>query len=187
MKTIVAPENDYNVTEEGGRINVWKRGITYMMDHPITGVGAENFAVAEGTISPMAMRQEFGKGVKWGAAHNSFVQVGAELGVGGLIVFIAILTSTLLALRKADLSARDSDPPDKDLRLIAQSMGAGFFGFTTGAFFLSFAYREPLYTLIALAIGAAKVTMARQDPAVMYESDPGLVADTMSGDPMVGA
>jgi len=81
MHTIIKPEEDYNRTAEEGRVKIWKRGIGYMMLHPVFGVGAANFPVAEGTISPLAGRTEVGLGVKWGAAHDSFVQIGAELGI----------------------------------------------------------------------------------------------------------
>ena len=54
------------------------------------------FPVAEGTIFvPLAARAEaVGHGLKWNAAHNSFVEIGAELGIPGLLVFLALLICT---------------------------------------------------------------------------------------------
>src|SRR5678815_3555338 len=87
----IASESDYNRTDETGRVQIWKRGIGYMLSNPLLGVGAGNFPAAEGLLSPFAQRQQFGVGVRWSAAHNTLVQVGAELGVVGLVLFVALV------------------------------------------------------------------------------------------------
>jgi hypothetical protein len=43
---------------------------------------------------------------------------------------------------------------------LAQALTASLLGFVIGAFFLSLAYSEMLYMLLALAIGLYKVTVA---------------------------
>lgn len=165
MGTILS-DTDYNQTAESGRLQIWRRGVGYMLQHPVLGVGANNFGVAEGTLSPMASRQQFGAGVRWNAAHNSFVQVGAELGVPGLILFIAIITTAFAAL------ARPRRPTSVETGLaerpaeLRQTLTASLLGFVVAAFFLSLAYSEMLYTLVALAIAFGKVTDARA-PVVM--------------------
>src|SRR5206468_9895768 len=89
MSTILS-DSDYNYTSETGRIQVWRRGIGYMLQHPIFGVGPGNFGAAEGTLSPFAERQRFGIDVRWSAPHNSYVQAGAELGIPGLVLFVGM-------------------------------------------------------------------------------------------------
>jgi O-antigen ligase len=160
MQTIVHPSADYNETSETGRIQTWRRGLVYMADHPVFGVGANNFWFAEGTISPLAERQKYGRAVRWGAAHTSFVQVGAELGVPGLLLFIGIVGSTFACLRRV---ARDGTWTDSasGQRPLAHSLMAALVAFLVGAFFLSLAYTEMLYTLVAIAVGLAKATRVR--------------------------
>ena len=156
MGTILS-NSDYNYTSETGRIQVWRRGIGYMLQHPIFGVGPNNFGAAEGTLSPLAERRFFGVGVRWSAPHNSYIQVGAELGIPGLILFAGMIASVLAALRR---SGRTDDPdavapaapPD-----LTQAIHAALIGFLVGAFFLSLAYLEILYTLIALATAVEKL------------------------------
>lgn len=162
MQTIVNPHEDYNRTSEQGRIQTWQRGIGYMAAHPVLGVGANNFWFAEGTISPLARRQEYGGAVRWGAAHNTLVQVGAELGVPGLLFFIGFLGSIFASLRRAARSASGLEPTASNSPRLAQSLMAALVGFSVGAFFLSLAYAEMLYTLAALAVGLEKVTRYRQ-------------------------
>jgi len=158
MQTIVRPKQDYNLTSEEGRLKVWKRGLDYMSAHPVFGVGANNFPVAEGTISPLARLAERGIGVRWGAAHNSYVQVAAELGIPGFVLFVALLRSAFASLRRAALRRRGGStrPPTDELSRLAQTLMAAFIGFAVGALFLSLAYTDMLYTLVAMAMGLAK-------------------------------
>jgi O-antigen ligase len=115
-----------------------------MLDNPILGVGPGNFATAEGTLSPLAERQMWGIGVRWNAPHNSFVQVAAELGIPGLTLYIAVIASAFRALRRATP--------------LTPALTASLLGFVVGSFFLSLAYSDMFYTLVALAVGVQKVT-----------------------------
>jgi O-antigen ligase len=105
--------------------------------------------VAEGTLSPLAERQQYGVGVRWNAPHNSFVQVGAELGFPGLALYIAVIGCAFVALRHGGG--------------IGPALTASLLGFVVGSFFLSLAYSEMLYTLVALAVGLQKVTAGTLD------------------------
>ena len=156
METITS-DTDYNHTSETGRLPIWSRGIGYMTANPFLGVGPDNFPTAEGTLSPLAERQQYGIGVRWNAAHNSFVQIGAETGLPGLTLFVAVIASAFLALRRAGRvemtrATGESRPP------LTPALTASLIGFVVGAFFLSLAYSEMLYTLVALAVGLCKVT-----------------------------
>lgn len=159
MGTILS-DADYNRTGETGRLQIWRRGIGYMLDHPVFGVGPDNFGVAEGTLSPFADRQQYGIGVRWSAAHNSFVQVGAELGFPGLMFYVAAIATGFGALRRAHRAQRRNAVQDAAGRELTQALTAALLGFTIGSFFLSLAYSEMLYTLLALAAGMWKVTAA---------------------------
>ncbi len=161
MQTIVHPHEDYNTTSETGRVRIWKRGLTYMADHPVLGVGAGNFPVAEGTISPLARLQEHGIGVLWGAAHNSFIQTGAELGIPGLLLFVGLIAGAFASLRRVARHALRSGPSATGVSRLAQTLMAALLGFVVGAFFLSLAYSDMLYTLAALVVALEKVTRAR--------------------------
>jgi O-antigen ligase len=142
MSTITS-DADYNHTSETGRLQIWSRGVGYMLQNPLLGVGPGNFATAEGTLSPLAERQQYGIGVRWNAPHNSFVQIGAELGIPGLVLYVAMIVSAFRALRgRAPLTA---------------ALAAALLGFVVGSFFLSLAYSEMLYTLVAFAVGAQRI------------------------------
>ena len=159
MSTIVS-DDDYNHTSETGRTQIWRRGVGYMLRHPVLGVGPENFPIAEGTISPLAERQRSGIGVRWNAPHNTLLQVGAEMGFPGLALFTAIFVVTFRSLRtpvRRDAIVDAGEGPHE----MTQVLRAALIGFIVGAFFLSLAYAEMLYTLIALAVGLQKVSAWR--------------------------
>lgn len=153
----ILSDTDYNQTDESGRLQIWERGVGYMLSRPIFGVGANNFGAAEGTISPMAQRQQFGVGVRWNAPHNSFIQVGAELGIPGLILFIALIGSAFVGLNRLNRFREPVPATWRAPRELTQALTAALIGFVVGAFFLSLAYSELLYMLLAFAAAAQKI------------------------------
>jgi O-antigen ligase len=161
MGTITS-QDDYNRTEETGRMQIWSRGIGYMMASPVLGVGPGNFQAAEGTLSPQAVRQQYGIGVRWNAAHNSFVQAGAELGVPGLIMFIGVIASAFASLRRSGPLEAARDEWGQPRAPLTPALTGSLLGFVVGAFFLSLAYSEMLYTLVALASALRKVSSGRE-------------------------
>jgi O-antigen ligase len=141
MNTITNADQDYNMTSSEGRWQLWERGMGYMAERPVFGVGVGGFPTAEGRLSAASREaQAHGRGEKWSEPHNSFVQVGAELGVPGLLLFVAMLWTAVRGLRGS------TDPG------LAVALVAAVAAFTVGGFFLSLAYKEMLYTLLALCI-----------------------------------
>lgn len=129
--------SDYNFEAKEGRLTVWKEGLYIMITHPIVGVGLGQFMTGLGTL---------GSGV-WLTAHNSFVQIGTELGVIGLGAFIALLFSIYRLGKRGAESA--FLPLAERQRFVALQLGLT--GYCAGGFFLSQAYGFILFTFVALA------------------------------------
>lgn len=162
MRSILEdPKADYNWDAVNGRRNLAKRGIGYMMDYPAFGVGIDNFRVAEGTISEKARFALPGHGIRWVSPHNSFVQSGAEAGVTGLVLWVALVLSNIIipiGLRRGMPKSWRSGTPDQ--RFIASAtlyLPIAQLGFAVTAFFVSFAWMEPIYLLSALVAGLSLV------------------------------
>lgn len=160
ISTVLRPGEDYNLTSDQGRLQLWRRGVGYMIQHPVLGVGAGNFPRAEGTISPLVDRRQRGRGLKWGPPHNSYVQVAAELGVPGFLIFMGFLVSVFRALRLPTAPGPPGLESVGQARL-AQSLTAALLGFVVGAFFLTLAYQDMLYALAAIAVGLRQVTWSQ--------------------------
>ena len=162
MGSILKPEDDYNTSAESGRMKVWARGVGYMAGHPLTGVGVNAFAVAEGTISSIAGRQLEGQGVKWSAAHNSYVQIGAELGVPGIVAFLILLRSMLMSGWQVARSKRDDTGEGPRERALAEALLATMVGYCVAGFFLSQAYSAYLYATCGLMTGLAAIALKQR-------------------------
>ena len=67
------------------RLRLWQCGIDMFLDHPLTGVGIYNF--------PMSWIRDYRPAGVGGATvvHNIFIEAASELGIGGLVVLIAVL------------------------------------------------------------------------------------------------
>lgn len=161
MGTILHPQSDYNYTDSEGRVEVWKRGVGYMIHNPITGVGVAAFPIAEGQSDLAVANAAEGKGFKWSVAHNSFLETGAELGFPGALVFIAILLVTGVALTR--LSARGRYGPwiTKREIALAQMLIGALIGFAVAGFFVSAEYFAYLYFMLGLSVGLVKLVRLR--------------------------
>jgi O-antigen ligase len=156
MGTIFS-DTDYNKTSESGRLQIWKRGVGYVLLEPIFGVGLDNFQAAEGRLSELAIRQQYGVGVRWNAPHDTFLQVAAELGIPGLVFFVLMMLGAFRDLHPRkypmlDPTIRPPVPP-----ALKQALRASLLGFVVGSLFLSLAYTALLYTLIGLSIAVSKL------------------------------
>ena len=163
MRTMLHPSTDYNWSgqSESGRLEVWKRGISYMVSHPLLGVGAGAFPIAEGTLAPEARVQQYGRGFKWSAAHNSFIEIGAEVGVLGLILFVVLLGGAFRAL------SRVRRGPPGEAAFLAQALTGSLIGFAVTAVFLSQAYSSYFYMLLGMSLGLARVASPVRAPVLL--------------------
>jgi probable O-glycosylation ligase (exosortase A-associated) len=163
LKTLFSPKDDYNFESEEGRIEIWKRGLGYVAQHPVTGVGNSNFLVAERTISARAREDNFAGKV----SHNSFVEVAAETGLPGFALYLAALVvAALSAFRLSNDLARMPGAGAKDAGAVASALGISVLCFFIGGFFLSMAHMQLLMTVIALVAGLQAVVLRGRDPAL---------------------
>jgi O-antigen ligase len=166
MKTIFAPEDDYNVSSETGRLQIWRNGLSLIRQRPFLGVGAREFSEAEGTLSDLAReRIEVGAGlIPWQRAHNSYLSVAAETGLGGFAVFVTLLlTSLFVALSLVRRANRL--PGGRDLAALARALAISLIGYIVSAFFLTSEYQAVLYLDLGLLVGVRKlVTLRRRQP-----------------------
>ncbi|HET7585748.1 MAG TPA: O-antigen ligase family protein [Gemmatimonadaceae bacterium] len=170
MKTLLHPTEDPNWTggDMGeGRMAIWKRGMGYMAHHPFLGVGARAFPRAEGVLSDRGQANlAGGAGFKWSAAHNSFVEIGAETGIFGLILFTSLFVYTIRAMARLN---RKRGPPGSPVgpreAALAQTIAVALIAFCVSGFFVSANYFAYPYVLLAFAAGLLKVTRVREAAA----------------------
>jgi O-antigen ligase len=158
MNTITKPTEDYNWDDSTGRRQIFLRGMGYMAQYPVFGLGINNFPRAEGTISERARNWDPSQpGIKWVAPHNSYVQAGSEVGVPGLILFGTLIFGGIVSMRRLrrrlPASWADGDPEQRFLYQATVYLPVSFVGFAVSSFFVSFAYSDPIYYLAAMMVG----------------------------------
>lgn len=145
IESIVNYEEDYNFIDEGGRITIWQRGMGFIAENPLTGVGFGAFSTAMG--------HAYGQGISgftWHTAHNAFLQIGAEVGIGGLFLFMLLIASSMRMLRKLRSKYNQQTGQPSDYLWLSTALEISLWGYVATAMFLSAAYFPMFYFLIAL-------------------------------------
>jgi O-antigen ligase len=160
-----AKPNDY---DSGGlteaRWNVWMTGLRIMLENPLFGVGAANFEIAEGMTH--------GGTGKWDAAHNSFIQVGAELGVGGLALFLFLLYRGVKNSRIiASLSRRDARL--RSCLGLAPGIEVSLYGYIVMGTTLSHGYSYIAYVFLGLSVAMLRLARTLPTPS---QAEPGVIS-----------
>lgn len=145
MSTINTYESDYNTTSESGRIAIWKRGLVLIFNNPVIGVGAGSFSSADGQA-----------GGRYQTAHNSLIQVGGELGLGGLIIFLMLLIKSLHLLRNLQ-AGTIVIALNENNRWIPVALEVSFYGYLSAGFFLSQGYSIMLFYLLSNCVILQKI------------------------------
>ena len=154
---------DRVTTVEGGsgRTDIWKIGWRMVEDKPILGIGSGNFNVSSIhylLVSPGAIeRDEFIIDTPK-VAHNTYLQVLAELGIVGLTLFLSIIGfSMTCALRAARWFGRAGDLP---MEIVARGAIIALVGILAADFFITEQYGKQLWLLLGL--GPALYGVARR-------------------------
>ena len=114
-----------------------------MLENPLLGVGAGAFEVAEGSL-----HQGVGK---WNAPHNSFIQVGAELGVGGLVLFVFLIYRAVKNCRTVIRLARN-DSRLQPYLCLGHGFEISLSAYIVAGSALSQGYTSLLYFLIGMSV-----------------------------------
>lgn len=87
-----------------GRIELWSRALYGIQDFPFTGMGLNTFRRVVHVLYPLFL---VGPDVDIGHAHNHFLQVALDLGLPGLIAYVALYGLVLFLLIDVLRSRRD--------------------------------------------------------------------------------
>jgi len=137
QKDFVAQQN---VSE---RLDLWSAAAEMTVDHPVLGMGPGAFALRHGaflTSLPDDVNHPLD------VAHNTWLELSSELGVLGLVAFVAVL---VVAFRQAwSVWRRRRDP-------VAAAVCVALVGTAAAATFVTEQYYLPMWLLCALAVGVA--------------------------------
>jgi O-antigen ligase len=177
MASIVDEQQDkqeFTGSREARRI-VMQEGIDAFLDNPITGVGAGQFK----NYNPAGRKE------RWKETHNALIQVAAETGLAGLLIFSFLIVRAGMAaaqtrrmLRRPkrsgapDLAARALSDTERPLLYAhAIAMTVALVGWFTCAMFASIAYNWTFYYVLALIVAARELTRDRLAAARVLDQD----------------
>lgn len=155
LQSIENLSSDYNLTDDWGRIEIWKRGWRLAISNPITGVGVTCFAKAIG--EQRAAEHEI---PKWQAPHSSYVQVLAETGFIGFWIFVSLMIASLKNFYILSKPYGDEKLVKSYVNIPGISM-TGLCGTMVCAFFLTQAYS--LIFTFYFAVSAALRNLSVKD------------------------
>jgi O-antigen ligase len=167
----IASITDKNLDQTGSRearSRLLRESYDAFLAHPLTGVGAGQFK----NYDPD------GREEAWREAHNVVLQVAAELGISGLMIFGFLLARGVSApiqtrrlLRRLDtgegrqrkhIAVPALDPREREFFTThAEMLSAALAGWFVCALFASVAYHWTFYYLLALAIVPREYLRAR--------------------------
>jgi len=105
-----------------GRTEVWSRALYGIQDFPFTGMGMNTFRRVVHVLYPLFM---IGPDSDIAHAHNEFLQAALDLGVPGLIAFLALYLGAGAMLYTVWSRAKKILPDARVLRAVVLGLGAG--------------------------------------------------------------
>jgi len=117
--------------------------MAYIARHPVigSGIGTNDLAMNEA------------RGASWAAVHNAYLQVGMELGLPGLILYVAIVVGTLKAVGRVVRRTR-GDAAHRELFWLASGLQVSLIAFVFAAMLHPAAYNFYFYYFGGLALAA---------------------------------
>jgi O-antigen ligase len=143
-----------------GRTELWDVGWQIFEEHPVTGIGLNNFRNESNRYVRRPGNLEFVELIaeRPQVVHNAYLQVLVEAGVIGLVLFLALL---LACLRAAWVAAKRFEAlGQRRLAELARAVLVAGIGMMAAAFFLSNTTDRRWWVLLAL--GPAMLAMARR-------------------------
>ena len=150
MSTITAPAEERDASQQG-RLHFWQVAIAMANDRPFIGVGHRGYEPAYNSYDFSGGQFEQDR-----AVHSAWFGVLGELGYPGLLLFVAIFISSLLACRRVRLAAKRADTATP-LGPYAVALESSLIAFMVGGSFVSFQYSEMLWHFFALTIALERV------------------------------
>jgi O-antigen ligase len=138
-------------------------GLRMIVANPVSGVGLGQFKdEMMHYVTPDAAPH---------IAHNTYLEIAAELGVPALIVFLTIPVATYLSLRRSEQLAITAGA--RGLRDFAVALEIGLCGYLVSATFLSAQYEKFFWLVVFLSICLERIArVAARDVAATPRAAP---------------
>mgnify|MGYP002640910917 CR=1 FL=1 len=153
--TSFLPGSNNNLREDAairGRASELLVGWNMFLDHPILGVGYDNYPIyyqqysRQVGLDPRAEER---------SAHNLYIEILAETGIVGLIFFLAIIFITVRDIYWAVKKLHSQGL--FDIADMSAAMGISFVGYLAASMFIHDAYQRYFWLIVGIAMAVPKV------------------------------
>ena len=140
------------IVEDGSaysRVSQIQYSLLLLASYPLTGVGIRNFVPAKILLLGLDPSENSTRHV----AHNAYLNIGAETGLPGLAVFLAVIVLSIVQSYRNERFFRAAQSADSALFWrISRGVRYGWIGFLCAIFFLSEQYNLILYQWTAFTV-----------------------------------
>ena len=158
LTTIFNIEGDPTGSAQARR-ELLDRATSLAITHPVIGLGMGNFHIYS---------------IQEQVAHNSYLEIAAELGAAGLIAYLILIFAPIRSLRRIERETRDAHAPpgsaasvtDRDDYYLSVALQAAFVAYLVCSFFSSIEYQWYVYYLVPYAISLRQIRAAEQSAFV---------------------
>ena len=147
------------------RAAAWRVGTHMFRDNPLTGVGAGEFTYS---VPEYAFKHGLDRVTYELNAHSMFVQIAAETGIFGLLLFLMVILATLRTVWELRKMSTRSGKQIAAARM-GMAISIGFIGYVVCGFFVNVAYNSTLYILIALIVAARNIAKQQESQEISTE------------------
>ena len=143
-----------------GRLMQAQYALQLMALRPFTGVGLGNFVHAKITLLGLDPQS----GLTQHVEHSAYLAIGAEIGVLGMLILLAILGVSVLQTYRSQ-RILSSSPELYVLSRTSKAIRIGLIGFATAILFLSEQYNSILYQWVAFIVILRALAQQHERPA----------------------
>jgi O-antigen ligase len=147
ITTIFNTEQDQTGSAQQRR-ELLERAASVAISRPIVAVGMGNFHIYS---------------IKEKAAHNSYLEIAAELGVMGLIAYLILIFAPLRSLYRIERQTRGMrSENEREMYWLSVCLQAAFIAYMVCSFFASIQYLWYLYYTAAYAVALRQIHAAEE-------------------------
>ncbi len=125
------------------RYELMQRAATVAATRPIVGVGIGNFHIYS---------------IREYVAHNSYLEVAAELGWFGFVAYLLLIVGPLVSLNRIERATRH-ETGREELHVMSMTLQASFVSYAVCSFFTSIEYQWHIYYLVGYAVALRSIHM----------------------------
>ncbi len=151
VNEILVNESSASATE---RLELWDRSAQIMRDFPFTGIGIGTFEPTVRTLYPLLQSNP---GAPQPHAHNFYLQMGLDYGIGGMVAYLGLVTGAVLAGWRAVVRT-----PRTDCQWLALALVGGYLVFLIHSLLDAVGVSTKVSTVIWFLLGLLIAYNARE-------------------------